>query len=179
MAGYLGNAIHRRLDPDAPQLVAEIGVDRGQTSGWLLARLPLLTLIMIDQWKEYRDSVQPDATRDQDACNRAKRMAYAITNFAAHRRKVIELSSDMALQYVPKGGLDMAFIDANHMYECVKADLYNYLPKVKSGGWLCGHDWEPKEPRKYGVNRAVEEFAKEMGLTFELDEDATWFFRKP
>jgi cephalosporin hydroxylase len=48
--------------------------------------------------------------------------------------------------------LDIVYIDASHNYEDVKADIKAWLPKVKKGGILSGHDygWE-------GVNRAVNE----------------------
>lgn len=38
--------------------------------------------------------------------------------------------------------VDICFIDADHHYEAVKNDIYNFLPKVRSGGYLCGHDCE-------------------------------------
>ena len=48
--------------------------------------------------------------------------------------------------------LDIVYIDAYHNYEDVKKDIEAWLPKVKLGGILAGHDygWE-------GVNRAVNE----------------------
>ena len=48
--------------------------------------------------------------------------------------------------------LDIVYIDASHNYEDVKKDIEAWLPKVKLGGILAGHDygWE-------GVNRAVNE----------------------
>ena len=37
--------------------------------------------------------------------------------------------------------LSLVFIDGSHTYEDVKADLLAWLPKVKSGGMLAGHDY--------------------------------------
>jgi predicted O-methyltransferase YrrM len=40
--------------------------------------------------------------------------------------------------------LDLLFIDADHRYFYVKRDIEIWLPKVKSGGIICGHDCEEK-----------------------------------
>jgi predicted O-methyltransferase YrrM len=40
----------------------------------------------------------------------------------------------------PDGSVDLVFIDGNHGYTNVKRDLSAWLPKVKPGGILCGHD---------------------------------------
>jgi cephalosporin hydroxylase len=36
--------------------------------------------------------------------------------------------------------LDFLFIDADHSYEGVKTDFYNYLPFVRKGGFIAMHD---------------------------------------
>lgn len=49
--------------------------------------------------------------------------------------------------------IDFVFIDANHSYEFVKKDILSWLPKVKSGGYIGGHDYGTY----LGVTRAVDE----------------------
>lgn len=49
---------------------------------------------------------------------------------------------------------DMVFLDAGHKYEDIKADIAAWLPRVKKGGILAGHDYSAQFP---GVARAVDE----------------------
>lgn len=50
--------------------------------------------------------------------------------------------------------LDFVFIDGDHTYEGCKKDILAYLPKMKSGGVLAGHDFRHDCP---GVVQAVDE----------------------
>lgn len=50
---------------------------------------------------------------------------------------------------------DAIFIDADHSYDSVKADITNYLPKLKKGGILAGHDYD--SVHFPGVIQAVDE----------------------
>jgi Methyltransferase domain len=49
------------------------------------------------------------------------------------------VSWEMARE-IPRGSLDIGFIDADHRYKSAKADIRAYWPTVKDGGLLCGHD---------------------------------------
>jgi predicted O-methyltransferase YrrM len=48
--------------------------------------------------------------------------------------------SEAAADLFNDGSLDAAFIDGSHLYKNVAADIEAYLPKIKKGGWLFGHD---------------------------------------
>jgi hypothetical protein len=64
--------------------------------------------------------------------------------------QVIESESDVAAQQFADGQLDAAFIDADHSFEAVCADIDAWLPKIKPGGVLAGHD-----ANESGVKEAV------------------------
>lgn len=49
---------------------------------------------------------------------------------------------------------DMVFIDACHEYESVRLDLEIWVPKLRVGGLICGHDYHESWP---GVVQAVDE----------------------
>jgi len=66
----------------------------------------------------------------------------------------MQLSSVQAAATFADGSQDVVFIDGDHTYDFVKADILAWMPKVKSGGWLCGHDYRPEDP---GVIKAVDE----------------------
>ena len=66
---------------------------------------------------------------------------------------------------IDNASLDLVFIDADHSYEWVKKDIAAYKPKLKSQGWLTGHDIDFP-----GVNRAVNEVVK----TYEIGTNNVW-----
>jgi SAM-dependent methyltransferase len=70
-----------------------------------------------------------------------------------HTINPIRMTSIDASKLYEDDSLDFVFIDASHEYEDVKADILAWLPKVKIGGILAGHDYDTFE----GVNRAVNE----------------------
>ena len=70
---------------------------------------------------------------------------------------IVKLIRGYSLDQVKKyenNSIDFCFIDASHEYEDVKLDIEAWLPKVKSGGILAGHDYDPAWS---GVVRAVDE----------------------
>ena len=70
--------------------------------------------------------------------------------------------------------LDVVYIDGDHEYESVKEDILLWLPKVKSGGLICGHDYN-EHPQHAGVIRAVQEI---LGQYDKHYYDSSWMCRK-
>lgn len=70
-----------------------------------------------------------------------------------HFRTMFErVDSFVAAKNFEENSIDFCFIDANHAYEFVSKDIAAYLPKMKKGGYLSGHDWSDD-----GVKKAVRE----------------------
>lgn len=65
----------------------------------------------------------------------------------------IQLDSLSASQLYEDHSLDFVWIDADHSYAAVMADLQAWSKKMKPGGTLAGHDYNRKD-----VARAVTEF---------------------
>ncbi len=66
--------------------------------------------------------------------------------------------------------VDLLFIDGGHEYETVHADLGNYAPLVREGGWILLHDLYPvsTRPRDSGVPEAYAEFLAESRFRGEI-----------
>jgi len=68
---------------------------------------------------------------------------------------LIIASSVSASRLFSDESLDWVHLDACHDYNSVKTDIQAWLPKVKTGGWLSGDDYDQLDWP--GVCRAVEE----------------------
>jgi len=150
-----------------PGLVGvEIGVYRGFNAFEILHNMNIKKLYLIDSYKGYmgKDGIEyPDGESDVPGDNEkipsmesAKKEAHKLINKNYKKNVVwIEKTSDEALAEIPDN-LDFVYIDGNHNYEYVKADIENYVKKVRKGGILGGHDYI--DNRHPGVKQAVNEF---------------------
>jgi len=124
-------------------------------------------LYLVDPWKPY------DQFKKQESHYQiAKKI------LADYSDKVVwlRMTSDEAVDKIPNE-LDFVYIDGNHRYEFVKDDIENYLPKVREGGLLAGHDYEFSE-----VHRAVNEILKKdyhiySGKSLDCNPYDWWIFK--
>lgn len=82
--------------------------------------------------------------------------------------KTLRLTSDDAVKELNSELYDFIYIDGIHTYEQVKIDIDNYLPLLKEGGIIGGHDYGPHWP---GVNKAVDE---KFGTPDKRYKDTSW-----
>jgi predicted O-methyltransferase YrrM len=83
---------------------------------------------------------------------------------------IIDTSDDAVKELVGKE-FDFVYIDGLHTYEGVKTDITNYLPLVKKGGVIGGHDYTDKIPHLVGVYEAVNEM---FGTPDKVFGDNSW-----
>ena len=129
----------------------EIGACRGANGVKFLEGCSnIMRLDLIDPYKEYKDSA---GYSSQLILDQSKEVAFY--NFApfGDRARLHVCTSDEYVKTISDGYYDYIFIDGNHSYECVKNDMINYYPKVKTGGIFSGHDVHLND-----VQRALLEF---------------------
>lgn len=157
--------VHEHQRPG--MVVAEIGVAEGHTSkhvihyvtrmkghmysvDWFQGNLEVndpenphgynLSSEIVDfKYKHYHDLMRSYFLSDEE--------------FKNHLTLIKSHSSDAA-KHIPDSSLDICFIDAGHSYEDVIRDIRTYLPKVKPGGVISGHDYDFMHD---GVVNAVDE----------------------
>jgi hypothetical protein len=163
---------HKMLDN-----VAEIGVAEGRYSLEIL-NWGVKKLYLVDIWESkpfYGDAASPQNWHDKNFEDAKQR----VSEFG---NKVVFLKglSVVMAEHIPDESLGMVYLDACHTYEAVLADLNAYLPKLKVGGIMAGHDFLAKD---YGVEQAVREFAAQKGYEVNTipehsPENASFWFQK-
>ena len=79
---------------------------------------------------------------------------------------IMKMPSGVAYRYFPENSIDMVFIDGNHDYMAVKADINHWRPIART--LFCGHDYgHPTHP---GVKHAVDKLIKGAQIT-----DMIWY----
>jgi hypothetical protein len=74
--------------------------------------------------------------------------------------KPMRMTSLEASNHFEDQSLDFVFIDASHQYEDVCNDIDVWIPKVKTGGFLAGHDYcDSFVGVKEAVNQKIKNFS--------------------
>jgi len=155
--GWMGHdeliwlATQARLHP----IICEIGSWYGRSTRALADNLPEGgRLFAVDAWAANGDPAFESAKeRDGDA-------AYLqfCGNLSDHilEGRVVPLrtSSANAAEFLKGIGVSMIFIDGDHHYDAIRADILNWQQVLVEGGLLCGHDYSSDYP---GVVQAVNE----------------------
>jgi predicted O-methyltransferase YrrM len=89
------------------------------------------------------------------------------------RAHIIKEDSVLAASRFKDYSIDLVFIDGDHSYEGCNRDICAWLPKVKVGGLIGGHDYN--HPLQGNVKKAVDEFFPQPKI--QLGENRTWFVR--
>lgn len=170
--------------PEGPLRGAEIGIFKGQLSAILLHARPQLLLHMVDSWaptqeqpRAYVECGDFHALLPAEKQERCYRETLTAVRFAISRAVIMRMQSLQAAEKIDDGSLDFVFIDADHSYEGCAADIAAWAPKVKTGGYLCGHDYDHPLKTGFGVKQAVDEAVAANGWNVDFGEDMTWFVR--
>lgn len=143
----------------------EIGVDKADNARTILENLDLQRLYLVEPFGE-------PLGYDKKTVGIAKEKMKKFQG----KTKIVWLmkkSEDVTDEEIPHGALDFVYIDGDHHYPVVTADIKRYWPRVKKGGLFAGHDCyidkydmiNGKITEGHGqVYEAVKDFFTDMGF---------------
>ncbi len=132
----------------------EVGVERAHFTRHIRQNWNGKLLVAVDKWEINPN--YPSCTRERHLQSRdeaeanIKSMTGPVevikmwsTDAALHIKALDEQSQ---IKRLWNGGFDFVFLDADHSYVAVQSDIAAWLPLLRSGGILCGHDFlEPED----------------------------------
>jgi hypothetical protein len=175
----------------------EIGVHTGIFSEQIMRHWKGRKLWLIDPWRHLDEYLDNCNTSDQRMEHRLELARQRLHKWQP-RIGWIRATSELAANLFKQDSCDFVYIDANHSYQHVRQDLELWYSKLRVGGLFSGHDYfdaltdeklnpvfsAERVPREklvsYGVKSAVDEFAKEIGVSvlYTSDKYPTWYFIK-
>lgn len=150
--------------PDNSHIV-EIGAWKGQSTAYLAVEIinsgKNIKLDVVDTWKGSKDG-SFTAYTDDLKINNGNIFPIFKQNMkpVEHIINSMQMESEEAYKLYEDHSLDFLFLDGNHNYEDVKKEILHWLPKIKKGGLIGGHDYKHKDLP--GVTKAVDEIFKKI-----------------
>lgn len=180
----------------------EIGTYEGEYASEIL-KVWTGDLYLVDIWRKVKDTEYSDSCNREDYINVMHSCCKYIEGHE-DRCHMIRTSSENAAKLFADESLDFIYLDANHRYESVKADIKTWFPKLRKNGVFAGHDFLKMDwygdknfaedginkhiffangnyAGLFGVNPAVKEFCFDNNYKFFVTEEewfGTWFLIK-
>lgn len=135
----------------------EVGVWKGHSItklASLLLEREGATVWAVDLWEQVWDKLEPaKQERDRDEIPLLYEIYKLNLEEAGVRHMIHDIQQDSAEAALlfENGTVDFVFIDADHRYHAVRRDVLAWLPKVRLGGMLAGHDWDEVKPAVLSV----------------------------
>jgi hypothetical protein len=156
-------------------IVVELGCWKGRSSSCLGVEIinsgKEIELFCVDSWYFTPDTEQPVSS--QEEFDKVYSEFLQNTLPIKDVLKIIRNPSFEAVKLFQDNSIDFMFIDASHYYKDVKLDNKLWLPKIKEGGIIAGHDYFTSVHP--GVKQAVDECFPDVET---IPEQNVWFYKK-
>ena len=144
-------------------IIIEVGAWVGESS--VLFAQHFDHVICVDSWN---DKLFIDGHCAADAYNEFLRRIHPYSNIS-----YVRMDSVPAASLFASGIADKLYIDADHKYPSVKADIAAWKHVLKVGGYYCGHDYNTE--RFPGCVQAIHEM---LGTPHKVYNDTSWMIPK-
>jgi len=189
---------NKHRDHFFPQLIndlnlktgVEIGVDKGEFSVQILEKSNIEKYYCVDNWMDDFGSNHKKGYYDKDGNVRYNEAKANLQKYIdVNRAIMLRMTSVEAAKKFEDNSLDYVYIDGDHSLE-VMFDIYSWMPKLRMGGVLSGHDFKdgPRSGIKniwgrqmdYMVQTVVEYYCDRYGhkLNPVGGRIISWFFVK-
>lgn len=155
---------------------AEVGVAEGYFSECILKTWDGY-LYCIDAWADLPGYAE-EYPQEENYRSCLARLAPYEGKYEIVRKTSLEAASSFEDE-----SLDFVYLDADHTYQGVLADLEAWYPKVVKGGIFCGDDYGAwpltavdfgKGQHTFGVKKAVDEFFWRLNRNVSIDWMGQW-----
>lgn len=151
--------LFRELDFKA---IVEVGVCHGSFSEVICKNNPQAKVYGVDPFiphKEYKDYQLQSTIKGY--YENAKTLLTKYPNYEL----IVKMSVDAAKDF-EDGSLGAVYLDGNHRYEYVVADLLAWIPKIRKGGIISGHDYAKiKRPTNTHVYQAINGYTDSYAIS--------------
>jgi len=165
-------ALIKLLPPDS--MGVEVGSAYGESMAIFMKSGRVKEMLCVDTWEG--DKAEREAVFDQraakwpDRVHKAKaastRVAGGYKPLGGNKIGCCQLNNvDPVFKIEKRPSFDFVYIDAAHDYASIYADIQAWLPLVKVGGFIAGHDY------MHDVKRAVDQIFGRPDKTFD---DSSW-----
>lgn len=156
--------------PDGGTFV-ELGCFKGKSTSFIVTEIinqkRAIEFIAVDSFEGATDSKDSKEVQAYNGISDIEKDFDFNTKLISHNFSKVKSLSNEAAKLFDDSSIDICFIDAGHSYEAVKNDIESWLPKMKKGSIISGHDYNAWT----GVNQAVNEM---IGLPDKIVNDC-WF----
>lgn len=169
-AGLYYGVLTKVINDNGFKNVAEVGIGYGTHAKYLLKSTKLEKLYLIDPMKYYPNDLFASTIMEMTPRipgNNFNEMHELINNYLSpYNSKYTWLRKEsLAVENheIPDESLDCVFVDGDHSYQAVIADLEFWYKKVRVGGQLLGDDYSMRD-----VAAAVRDFTMQNNLKYDL-----------
>jgi len=157
----------------------EIGVRFGEYSEHLLHYWICKKLYSIDPWVYIEDHSDGSNVSNEEQEKIYEKAKKTLGQYGS-RSDIIRDFSISASKRFKNQSLDFVYIDARHDYKHALEDINLWLPKVRIGGILAGHDFLEGTwaNTTFGVKKAVLELFPLGDLTITREHPPSWIYTK-
>jgi predicted O-methyltransferase YrrM len=149
----------------------ELGVWKGRTFLHLLVHCPHLRVTGVDAWtpRPQNEGIEGGETYERWDMAGLEQYVRERAEPFGDRAQILKMDTVEAAAQFEDNSIDLLFIDADHSTEGVTRDIKAWAPKVRSRGFITGHDID------WPTVRAVVEkrFPK-----YQTGPDNVWWIRK-